>query len=252
MDSIEQVIQQKLKDIEEKEKVNILYCAEAGSRAWGFASPDSDYDVRFIYARSREDYLRLEEQRDVIEWQLDEVLDINGWDIRKTLKLLYKSNPTLFEWKNSPIVYRTFDGRFDADALFAEYFSPVCGLHHYLHMAESNYRTYVCGERVRLKKYFYALRPVLAARWIMHRKSPPPVPFAELVSAELDNDIKPVVDRLLELKAVSSELGEGERIDVLNEYLEEQLFQIKSFCENSESEPQKSYESLNKAFLNLL
>lgn len=100
-------IQVKLKEIEEKEHVRILHCVESGSRAWGFASPDSDYDVRFIYVRRSEDYLRLEKTRDVIEWQLDDTLDINGWDLQKALRLLYRSNPTLFEWNNSPVIYKT-------------------------------------------------------------------------------------------------------------------------------------------------
>ena len=83
-------IQMKLKEIEEQEHVTILHAVESGSRAWGFASPDSDYDVRFIYVRTMEDYLRLDEPRDVIEWQMDEVLDINGWDLRKTLKHFHR------------------------------------------------------------------------------------------------------------------------------------------------------------------
>ena len=101
------VIEEQLKEIEEKENVKIIYCVESGSRAWGFASPDSDYDVRFIYVRNKEDYLKLNKNRDVIEWRLDDVLDINGWDIQKALRLLYKSNPTLIEWSMSPMVYKT-------------------------------------------------------------------------------------------------------------------------------------------------
>ncbi|OPZ21824.1 MAG: putative nucleotidyltransferase [Firmicutes bacterium ADurb.BinA205] len=95
-------IKQKLDEIEEKENIRIIHCIESGSRAWGFASPDSDYDVRFIYVRIPKDYLKLEKTRDVIEWELNDVYDINGWDIRKTLGLLHKSNPTLFEWNGSP------------------------------------------------------------------------------------------------------------------------------------------------------
>lgn len=104
---MEELIKTNLREIEEKENVKILHCVESGSRAWGFASPDSDYDVRFIYVRPKEFYLRLDKTRDVIEWQLDDTLDINGWDISKALSLLYKSNPTLFEWNSSPIVYKT-------------------------------------------------------------------------------------------------------------------------------------------------
>ena len=100
------IIQEKLNEIEQKENVRILLAVESGSRAWGFASPDSDYDVRFIYVRPASEYLKLEETKDVIEWQLDEVLDINGWDFKKALIQFRKGNATLFEWSNSPIVYK--------------------------------------------------------------------------------------------------------------------------------------------------
>ena len=100
-----EIIQNKLKEIEQKENIKILHCAESGSRAWGFASPDSDYDVRFVYIRPKEFYLKLEQTRDVIEWQVDEVLDINGWDVQKALRLLYKSNP---QSGQSHFLIRTF------------------------------------------------------------------------------------------------------------------------------------------------
>ena len=99
-------IKEQLRRIEDAENIKILLAVESGSRAWGFASPDSDYDVRFVYIRSLEDYLRLDAIRDVIELPIDDVLDINGWDLQKTLRLLHKSNPTLFEWFSSPIVYK--------------------------------------------------------------------------------------------------------------------------------------------------
>ena len=99
-------IQEQIRRIEESENIKILLAVESGSRAWGFASPDSDYDVRFVYIRRPEDYLRLDAIRDVIELPIDDILDINGWDLQKTLRLLYKSNPTLFEWFSSPIVYQ--------------------------------------------------------------------------------------------------------------------------------------------------
>ena len=98
----QEIIPAKLREIEAREHVRILHCVESGSRAWGFASPDSDYDVRFVYVRQPEHYLRLDKTRDVIEWQLDDTLDINGWDLQKTLRLLHRSNPTVFEWNSSP------------------------------------------------------------------------------------------------------------------------------------------------------
>lgn len=103
------IIETKLKEIEKKENVRIIYAVESGSRAWGFASPDSDYDVRFIYVRPKDYYLRLDKTKDVIEWQLDETFDINGWDLQKALRLLHGSNPTLFEWNNSSTQYKTIE-----------------------------------------------------------------------------------------------------------------------------------------------
>ncbi|MBR6224730.1 MAG: nucleotidyltransferase domain-containing protein, partial [Firmicutes bacterium] len=157
--SIQEEIGEKLKEIEEKENVKILHCVESGSRAWGFASPDSDYDVRFIYVHQADWYLKLEKTRDVIEWQLDDVLDINGWDLKKTLTLLHSSNPTIFEWNQSPIVYKTTSEWKVVSDIINNYFVQKSGLHHYLSTAKGNYREYLKGDIVRVKKYFYVLRP---------------------------------------------------------------------------------------------
>ena len=119
------LVVQKLHEIEQTEQIKILLAVESGSRAWGFDSPDSDYDVRFIYVRPRNEYLKLNKNRDVIELPINDLLDINGWDLDKTLTLLYKSNPTLFEWFSSPIVYldTDFTVRFkktDAELFFVQ------------------------------------------------------------------------------------------------------------------------------------
>ena len=103
---IQDRIHKELSTIEKRENLTILLAVESGSRAWGFPSPDSDYDVRFFYIRPREYYLSLEKRRDVVELPFDDVLDISGWDFDKTLRLLRSSNPTLFEWVSSPIIYR--------------------------------------------------------------------------------------------------------------------------------------------------
>ena len=107
--TVRELILAKIKEIEEKEHVRVLHVVESGSRAWGFASPDSDYDVRFIYVRDKKFYLSLKDNKDFIDWELNEVLDINGWDLKKALQHFHKSNATLFEWSNSPVVYYTTD-----------------------------------------------------------------------------------------------------------------------------------------------
>lgn len=195
----EQILKE-LQKIEQEENVKIILAIESGSRAWGFASPDSDYDVRFIYVRNTEDYLKLEGMRDVIEWCLDDTLDINGWDIRKVLQLLHKSNPTVFEWCSSPIVYTQRDEFRILKNILPQYFSIKKSLYHYWHMAETNYREYLKGEEVRIKKYFYVLRPLLVAKWILDKRIAPPMLFEELVEAELDECLLPELDRVLEMK----------------------------------------------------
>ena len=216
-------INEKLNEIEKRENIKILHCVESGSRAWGFASPDSDYDVRFIYIRPQEFYLRLDEPRDVIEWQLDDTLDINGWDVKKALQLLNKSNPTLFEWNSSPIVYRTTDDWQKISAVINDFFLQKAGLYHYLSTAKGNYREYLKGETVRLKKYFYVLRPILACKWILDKGTPPPMLFSTLMDECLDESVKPDVLKLLDIKINSPEIQTGPRFEKINEYAEKTI-----------------------------
>lgn len=243
---------EKLNEIELRENIKILHCIESGSRAWGFASPDSDYDVRFIYVRPKEYYLRLDKTRDVIEWQLDDTLDINGWDIKKALTLLHNSNPTLFEWNSSPIVYRTTEEWQKISSVIDRYFVAKSGLHHYLSTAEGNYREYLKGETVRLKKYFYVLRPLLACKWIIAENSPPPMLFRTLMDKYLDKSIKPDVETLLEMKIKTPELGEGKRFDRVNDYLEKNIKEIKDIIAKLPPEKVQDWDELNSIFLSLL
>ena len=242
----------KLKEIEERENIKILHCVESGSRAWGFASPDSDYDVRFIYVRSKEFYLRLDKTRDVIEWQLDDTLDINGWDIKKALTLLHNSNPTLFEWNSSPIIYKTTDEWQKIATVINRYFVAKSGLYHYLSTAKSNYREYLKGETVRLKKYFYVLRPLLACKWILAEGTPPPMLFSTLMEKHLDAEIRPDVEKLLDLKINTPEIGEGKRFDRVNDYIDRSMDEIEKTIVELSREDARSWDELNDIFLSLL
>lgn len=246
---VEQIIPAKLKEIEQRENVRILHCIESGSRAWGFASPDSDYDVRFVYVRPAEFYLRLDKTRDVIEWQLDDTLDINGWDLQKALRLLHTSNPTLFEWNNSPIVYKTTPEWTEISEVIGHYFQKKAGLYHYLSTAKKNYREYLKADMVRLKKYFYVLRPILACRWILEKQTPPPMLFSELADACLDEALVPAVNSLLRLKMETPEIGLGPRIDVINEYLDASIAEIEQRIQSLSGDEKASWEELNALFL---
>ena len=225
-------ILERLAAIEQSESVRILYACESGSRAWGFASPDSDYDVRFIYVHPRDWYLSInaERRRDVIERPIEDLLDINGWDLRKALQLMYKSNPPLFEWLHSPIVYREQPGfRQDMLALTPTYYSPRGCAWHYLHMARGNQREYLRGDPVRLKKYLYVLRPLLAIRWLESGRGVVPMPFHELVATLLpEGPLRDAIGQLLAAKQGSAELAWGPRVPVLSDWIAAELARLES------------------------
>lgn len=249
---MKKLIQEKLREIEQREECRILLAVESGSRAWGFASPDSDYDVRFIYVRPEKAYLRLDRTRDVIEVPINDELDINGWDIDKTLRLLHKSNPTVFEWFSSPIIYQTSAFADQFRPIMQKYFSSKAGLWHYLHMAEGNYRDYLRGEMVRAKKYFYVLRPILACKWILEKGTPPPMLFTDLVKSELPDDLSETVYQLLNLKMNSPEIKEIPRIDQLNRYLDAGIVSVKEQIEKLPDTPVQDWNELNELFFSVL
>ena len=241
----------KLDEVEQLEHVRILLAIESGSRAWGFASPDSDYDVRFIYVREPEEYLRLDRVRDVIEWQLDEIYDINGWDVSKALRLLHSSNPTLFEWSKSPIVYRRTDEYDEIERILPIYFDSRKELYHYWHMADLMYRRYLQSEDVQIKKYFYVLRPMLAANWVIRQSTPPPILFSDLLDAECPPQIRPEIERLLDLKKNTPELGMVPKIATLDHYIEETLPTYRDIAAHMESKT-FGWKDLNEAFRKLV
>lgn len=228
-------IKNKLTEIESAVNVDVIMAVESGSRAWGFASPDSDYDVRFIYVRTPEDYIRLNPVRDVIEWQLDDIYDVSGWDLKKALRLTYDSNPSIHEWCRSPIVYMENELANPLRELAAECFIPKKSLYHYVNMARHNYNTYLTGDEVRIKKYFYALRPVLAARWVAHNGTAPPMLFDDLVEAELEPNLLSIVDELVRVKKETSELGTGSKNPKLDKYIREQLELMQEAADKAEN-----------------
>lgn len=213
-------------DIEREENVRILYACESGSRAWGFPSKDSDFDVRFIYVRPVEWYLSIFDRRDVIERPISNMLDVNGWDLRKALNLFRKSNPPLLEWLQSPIpYYEKYSVAEQIRAISPLTFSPKSCMYHYLNMAKGNYREYLQGEQVKIKKYFYVLRPILACEWIDTRGSMPPIEFDRLVEAHIPegSELREVVEELLRRKKAGDELDYEPRLQVINDYLEAQI-----------------------------
>ncbi|MBD5509113.1 MAG: nucleotidyltransferase domain-containing protein [Lachnospiraceae bacterium] len=252
MRDIEKEISKKLDEIEEKEGVRILHAVESGSRAWGFASPDSDYDVRFVYVRPKEDYLRLDEPRDVIEWQLDEVLDINGWDLKKALRQFSKGNATLFEWSGSTIVYRTTSDWKKIQEVSRQYFSEKAAVYHYYGTANSTFQGYLLGDTVRYKKYFYALRPLLAARYIEKYHAAPPVLFDDLLKLDMPQGLKAAIDELLEIKKKTIEREENPHMLVIRSFIEAEIARQKEIADALPDDHNKDWTALNTIFREMI
>jgi uncharacterized protein len=252
MDDYAQLIQTELDRLTQKEQVNVLYACESGSRAWGFESTDSDYDVRFIYVHRTERYLTIRKRRDVIERMIGEKLDFVGWDLPKALHLYSKSNPPLFEWLQSPIVYRE-TGRLASRLrlLMPEYFSPKSSMFHYLHMARGNYREYLHGDEVWTKKYFYVLRPVLSCLWIERGMGVMPTEFSILVERLIeDQTLRRDIAWLLEEKKRGSELDRGPRIASISDFIDRQLARLTA--DNQFKAPEKDLSALDRFFAETL
>jgi len=235
-------IHHRLKKVEEENDVQILFAIESGSRAWGFASPNSDYDIRFIYRHRPQWYqsLYLEDQRNVIECKITDEIDMNGWDIRKALKLFGSSNPSFIEWIQSDIVY-VDDGYLLAAArdLVDDVYSPTSGYHHYKSMALANLRNYLDADKVKLKKYLYVIRALLARKYVAQHATPPPLPIRSLLFL-LDDEpnIKQEVIKLIERKSSAEELRLGDHIAELDAFIKVEIFknyEIKPSVKNKDA-----------------
>jgi uncharacterized protein len=255
-------IQNTLASIEAQHNVKILYACESGSRAWGFASTDSDYDVRFLYLRPSDWYLSvdLEQRRDVIELPLevgaDGELDVNGWDLRKSLQLFYKTNPPLLEWLGSPIVYRQdYPTAARLRSLMPTYYNPIACMYHYFKMADGNYRNYLQGEMVKIKKYFYVLRPVLAVKWLEAGYGVVPTEFDRLVARIVDSPmLLQAIEQLLVRKRQGDELDLEPRIPAISDFLDAELTRMRSasFEEMYRGYHPGSFDALNALFREML
>lgn len=210
--------------IEQEEGVRILIAVESGSRAWGFASPDSDWDIRFVYVRPIEWYLAIDHRPDVIERPIVDGFDFVGWDLRKALHLLAKPNPALLEWLASPVVYREDAAFVPALRRLAEATDHRCSAwHHYQHLLNGQYRRSIADRNdVVLKKYFYCIRPAAALAWLEQRRSGRvPMALPDLLAAiDLPGEVRAAIGDLTVRKAAGREVGTGPRIAVLDRFLE--------------------------------
>ncbi len=210
-----------LHSIEAEKGVRVLYACESGSRAWGFSSPDSDYDVRFVYVRPLDDYLKLAPERDVIEREYPEWdIDLAGWDLKKALPLFAKSNPSFYEWLNSPIAYIVDeDFRKEVREMEEACFNPKASFHHYYGTAVSHDLRYLERNGITLKRFLYYFRSLLCCGWVLERKTPPPVRFDVLFREMLPTEpLREKTRELLRLKSESKENDTSEVDEVLIDY----------------------------------
>ena len=224
-------IKSRIRKIEQEEQVVVCLAIESGSRGWGFPSIDSDYDVRFIYVHRPEWYLSIdpETRRDVIELPIDDVLDINGWDIRKAFKLFAKSNPPLLEWLQCPIVYQErFSLATRLRELMPEFFRPKPCFHHYHRTAQENVQSCLAGEEMRVKRCFYVLRPLLALSWLERDLGPVPMEFNRLVDAVVDDgQLRSAIEELVARKRVAQESGREPRIPAISDFIDREMARYK-------------------------
>ncbi len=254
-ESVKEEILRRIRKAETNHGVRVIYAVESGSRAWGFESPNSDYDVRFIYTHPKDWYLavNLEDKRDVIEYEIVDEIDINGWDVRKALKLFWSSNPAFVEWLLSPIVYLD-DNRFAKQArdLLGGVYSVEKGIYHYRSMAKTNYRGCLKEPLVPLKKYFYVLRPLLSIMWLEKYQKPAPIQFDMLRKLVTDNQvIDAEIAKLLEKERVSSEKEVSPAIAVLNEFIEAELSRLEEY-DAKPNDRQGSFQALDALFHDVL
>jgi len=218
-------IKKELLRLELQHDIKILYAVESGSRAWGFASTDSDWDVRYIYIHKLDWYLKIDDKKDNQEEILPNDIDLAGWELKKALRLFRKSNPAILEWLKSPILYlQQFSTADRLRDLIKEYFNPKSCLYHYLHMAEGNYKEYLQTDKVRVKKYFYVLRPILACDWIKQTNTMVPMEFHKLLDSQVtDQKLKAEIQNLLTRKMAGEEFNEEPKIQILNDFIEEKI-----------------------------
>lgn len=241
-----------LKQLEVEKDITILLATESGSRAWGCPSPDSDYDVRIIYKRPKSQYLEIDDKPDTINYFHGELLDINGWDIKKTLKLIRKSNVTPFEWAQSPIIYMEVDGfRETIIDLCKAYFQPRHSINHYKGIDKNSYINNDLQQEIKLKKLFYVLRPIMAAKWIIQKGEVPPMDIPNLIQI-IDN--KEIVDHIHELLKIKETVDEDylHQLDpIITNFISAEFEFIQSAQVTDSNEEINSYK-LNQTFKNII
>ena len=247
---VKNIITNELKALEKKENIKILFAVESGSRAWGFESKDSDYDVRFVYIRPLEWYMSISKRKDTLEVMINEELDFAGWDLNKALELLAKSNPPLGEWLNSGIVYTEKDNIIsEFEKLFNKYLRESALVYHYLSMASKDMETLRKNREIKLKKYFYMLRSLLASKWVMLYHEKPPILLSKLLTLVKDEPFHREVDKLLEIKKAGGKGIKTVGNKIINKFIFDTKKEVEEMAKKIPDSKKTDLEFLDKFFL---
>ncbi len=246
-----QNVRKVIQDIECERNIRVLFACESGSRAWGFASPNSDYDLRFIYAHEQSWYLELQEKRDVIDLMLPNELDLVGWDLAKTLRLFASCNLALNEWLDSSVIYWQKEKfRQDLLKLVPEFFKPRKAIHHYLSMARGVSKDNFDGNRIKIKKLFYILRPLFACYWIKENGSMPPTLFQIMIDQKLaKSDILSVIGEVQKQKEVALENEVIEIPESIKTWIDKSITHFEETESSFSSGDKSNWDELNEIML---
>lgn len=243
-------IKQTLQALEQQHDIDIIYACESGSRAWGFPSPNSDYDVRFIYVHPRDRYLDIDHPSSHLTLPIDDELDLHGWDLKKSLQLIRKSNTTPFEWLQSPIIYQQNESiARQLWALCSHYFNARGNIYHYLGIAKSSLQT-SADQQIGVKKLFYVLRPLLAAKWCLQKQQIAPMAMAPLMTL-LPNDLYDKINTIIAHKAT---VAESHPINIDDDILQFIEHTMQDITDQVKPLPERHFDSgpLNDFFLQTL
>jgi len=247
-----QIIIEHINRLEEDRGISILLAAESGSRAWGCPSPDSDYDIRIMYKWRKTEYLEIDDKPDTINYFHGKLLDINGWDIKKTLKLVRRSNATPFEWAQSPIIYKEVEGfRAKILGLCKTYFQAHHSVNHYKGIAKNSYLSNNLTGEIKLKKLFYVLRPLMAAKWIIKNNEVPPMDIPNLIKIVDNQEIVDHINDLLEIKSAANEDYVHNIDPKMSRFIDEQFAYINSVELGGKPE-RLSSDKLNQTFKEII
>ena len=254
MMNMKDTILQKLTDTENKHGVKVIHAIESGSRGWGFAAKDADYDCRFIYVHPRDWYLTVQDKKDFIEAEQNEVFDIKGVDISRALRFIVKPDCTIYEWLSSNEIYVCNEPLVKLlKELTLDYFNPVPLNWHYLSLAKKMVGDIDSADEAKIKKYFYVLRPIVNLNYIaQHGKMPYMEYVRTLAESDTSLEIRMAIDELLSIKLASTEHHKIPKNQLLVDYFKTEIDKFEESMKSIKHDKNRDYERVDAVFRKII